>query len=182
MRGLRGGNFCRRRHQLPATAGSLQSRKPSIHLCFQHGTGIAPRVRAAFSGTCRGSAMLLALGAASAALDAIKSLTASKPTSSQPIGFGPAGASWSDDSATPPEGLRAATGHSGGPQISPDNISALLAAQSQSTGFQAGGTTANSALPAATASSAASSTYSAAGQLIQRQSTLLPPPPISINV
>jgi hypothetical protein len=184
MRGSRAGNFCRRRHQLPAAAGSLQSRKPSFHLCFQHGTGIAHRVRAAMSGTCRGSAMLLALGAASAALDAIKSLTASKPTSSQPIGFAPAGASWSDDSTTPSGGSGAATGYSGGPQISPDNIGALLAAQSQSTGFQAGGTSANSALPATTASSAASSTYSAVDQLIQRQSTpaLLPTPPISVNV
>jgi hypothetical protein len=127
--------------------------------------------------------MLLALGAASAALDAIKSLTASRPTSSQPIGFGPAGASWSDDSTTPPGGSTATAGYSGGAQISPDNISALLAAQSQSTGFSASGTGANS-LPLPTASSSsASSTYSAVDQLIQRQSTpaLLPTPPISVN-
>jgi hypothetical protein len=131
-----------------------------------------------------GFAMLLALGAASAAFDAIKSLTAPKPTSSQPVGFGPAGAPWSDDSTAPAGGSAAATGNSGAPQISPDNISALLSAQSQWSGFQAGGTNANSTSPATTVSSAAASTYSAVDQLIPRQSTpaLLPTPPISLTV
>jgi hypothetical protein len=127
--------------------------------------------------------MLLALGAASAALDAIKSLTPSKPTSSQPIGFGPAGASWTDDFTAPPGGATAAPGYSRGPQISSENISTLLAAQSQSTGFGSSGTGANSLSLPTTSSGAASSAYSAVDQSIQRQSTpaLLPTPPISFS-
>jgi hypothetical protein len=74
--------------------------------------------------------MLLAFGAASAALDAIKSLT-SKPSSSQPIGFGPASGEPFDVSA-PPSGGSTVPGFSGGAQISPATLSALLAAQSQS--------------------------------------------------
>jgi len=127
--------------------------------------------------------MLFALGAASAALDAIKSLTSSKPSSSQPIGFGPAPASASDNSTAPSGGSTAVTGFTGGPQISPDTISALLAAQSQSTGVP--GSNANALPPAATtSSSAASSTYSAIDQLVQRQSTSVPLPvaPLSVNV
>ncbi len=86
--------------------------------------------------------MLLALGAASAALDAIKSLTSPKPSSSNPIGFGPIPAGATDNSTTPSEGPTTATGFSGGVKISPDTISALLAAQSQSsTGATAAGAT-----------------------------------------
>ena len=116
--------------------------------------------------------MLFALGAASAALDAIKSLTSSKtstkPSTSQPIGFGPAPASASDNSAVPSGGSTAVTGFPGGPQLSSGTISALLDAQSQSTLVQ--GSNAN-ALPLGptTPSGAASSTYSAIDQLIQRQ-------------
>jgi EF hand len=80
--------------------------------------------------------MLLAFGAASAALDAIKSLT-SKPSSSQPIGFGPASAEPFDVSA-PPSGGSTVPGFSGGAQISPATLSALLAAQSQSSTGTAG--------------------------------------------
>jgi hypothetical protein len=75
--------------------------------------------------------MLLAFGAASAALDAIKSLT-SKPSSSHPIGLGPASGGPFDISAPPSGGSAAVTGFSGGAQISPATLSALLAAQSQS--------------------------------------------------
>jgi hypothetical protein len=127
--------------------------------------------------------MLLALGAASAALDAIKSLTAPKPTSSQPIGFGPAGATWSDDSAAPAGGSTPATTFSSGPQISPDNLGTLLAVQSQTTGFSSDGTGANSLPLPTTPSSTASSAYTATDQIIQRQSSpaLLPTPPISLS-
>jgi Ca2+-binding EF-hand superfamily protein len=75
--------------------------------------------------------MLLAFGAASAALDAIKSLT-SKPSSSQPIGFGSASGSPFDISAPPSGGSTAVSGSSGGAQIAPATLSALLAAQGQS--------------------------------------------------
>lgn len=75
--------------------------------------------------------MLLGFGAASAALDAIKSLTATKPSSSEPIGSAPAGSPF-DIAAPPSGGSTALPGFSGGPKISPDTLSALLAAQSQS--------------------------------------------------
>ncbi|HLX17011.1 MAG TPA: EF-hand domain-containing protein [Bradyrhizobium sp.] len=75
--------------------------------------------------------MLLALGAASAALDAFKSLTAPQSSSSQPIGSGPT-ASPFDISAPPSGGSTAVTGSTGGAQISPATLNALLAAQSQS--------------------------------------------------
>jgi Ca2+-binding EF-hand superfamily protein len=75
--------------------------------------------------------MLLAFGAASATLDAIKSLT-TKPSSSQPIGSGPASGSSFDISAPPSGGSTAVPGFNGGAQISPATLSALLAAQSQS--------------------------------------------------
>jgi hypothetical protein len=86
---------------------------------------------AALCGICRSSAMLLAFSAASAALDAIKSLTSPKPSSSQPIGSGPAGSPF-DISAPPSGGSPAVSGFSGGAQLSPATLSALLAAQSQS--------------------------------------------------
>lgn len=121
--------------------------------------------------------MLFAVGAASAAVNAIKSLTSSKPSPSQPIGFGPAPASASDNS-TPSGGSTAVTGFTGGPQISPDTIGALLDAQSQSTGIQ--GSNADAWPPAAkTSPSAASSTYSAIDQLIQRQQAN--PVPLAVN-
>jgi len=75
--------------------------------------------------------MLLAFGAASAALDAIKSLT-SKPSSSPPIGSGPASGGPFDISAPPSPSSTAVPGFSGDTQISPATLSALLAAQSQS--------------------------------------------------
>ena len=75
--------------------------------------------------------MLLAFGAASAALDAIKSL-ASKPSPSQPTGFGSGSADPFDFPAAPPGGSTAVSGFNGGAQISPATMSALLAAQSQS--------------------------------------------------
>jgi EF-hand domain pair len=86
--------------------------------------------------------MLLAFGAASAALDAIKSLTSSKPSSSQPIGFGPPPGGSFDIASPPSEGSTAVPGFSGGGQISPATLSPLLAAQSQSsTGATAPGAT-----------------------------------------
>jgi hypothetical protein len=128
--------------------------------------------------------MLFALGAASAAVDAIKSLTSSKPSSSQPIGFGPAPASASDNSTAPSGGSTAVSGFTGGPQMSPDTISVLLDAQTQSTGVK--GSNANALPPApTTSSSAASSTYSAIDQLIQRQQANAVPlaiNPFSVNV
>jgi len=135
--------------------------------------------------------MLFALGAASAALSAIKSLTPSKPSSSQPIGFGPKSDPF-DVSAPPSEASTPASGFSGGTQISSDTISALLNAQSQSSknpSVQFG----DSGLPgtdpllpaSSTSSSAASSAYNSIDQLVQRQQANTIPlafNPLSINV
>jgi Tol biopolymer transport system component len=78
--------------------------------------------------------MLLALGAASSALDAIQSLTSPKPSTPPATGF--------DTASTDPFGITStsatsgssapATGGSGFTQIAPATMSALLAAQGQS--------------------------------------------------
>ena len=86
-------------------------------------------------GMYRSFAMLFALGAVSTALDALQSLTSSKSSSSQATGFRQAatnpfditsGITPSASSASTP-----ATGFSGSSQLSPATMSALLAAQSQ---------------------------------------------------
>jgi hypothetical protein len=125
--------------------------------------------------------MLLALGAASAALDAIKSLTTPKPSSSQGTGFGPASIPPTGGPSALPAGTRLVTGFTNGPQISPDNISALLAARSQSTGFNGSG--ANSLLSAPpTYSNAATSAYNAVDQLVQGKAAQIPHPPASLSL
>jgi hypothetical protein len=78
--------------------------------------------------------MLLALGAASSVLDALKSLTSSKSSSPQPTGvsqdstnpFNFSGSPSASGSSTPASGRGASS------PISPETMSALLAAQSQS--------------------------------------------------
>ena len=131
--------------------------------------------------------MLLAFGAASAALNAINSLTSSKPSASQPIGSVAAGSPFeisASSSADNPTGA----GFGAAAQISPDTFSALFAAQSQaSTGLQLGtsGLSSDPLLPAPTTSySAASSSYSATEQLIQGQANAMATTnmPLSINV
>jgi hypothetical protein len=136
--------------------------------------------------------MLLALGAASAALDAFQSLTAPQPSSSQPIGFGPNSDDPFDISAPATEASTPASGFIGGPQISSDTIGALLDAQSQSSTNSpvqfgdSGFSNADPLSPASsTSSSAASSAYNSIDQLIQRQQENAIPPafnPLSINV
>ena len=120
--------------------------------------------------------MLLALGAASAALDAIQSLTPPKrSSSSQGTGFGPASTPPIDGASAP------VTGFTSGPQISPDNINALLSAQSQSTGFN--GSDANLLLSAPpTFSNAATSAYNAIDQLVPGRAAPVPHPPASLSL
>ena len=81
--------------------------------------------------------MLFALGAASSAIDALKALISSKSSSTQPGGPGQGTTGPFDFSAATSAPTSASTnaGFSGsvGPQISPDTMSALLAAQGQST-------------------------------------------------
>ena len=125
--------------------------------------------------------MLLALGAASAALDAIQSLTTPKPSSSQGPGFGPASLPPADTPSALPAGTAPVTGSTNGPQISPDNISALLAAQGQSTGFN--GSDANSLLSAPPAfSNAASSAYNAIDQLVPGRAAPVPHPSAQLSL
>jgi Ca2+-binding EF-hand superfamily protein len=78
------------------------------------------------------SAMLFAVGAASIALDAVKSLTSSVSSSSQSTGFGQANPFEISSSTATSASATEATGFSAGSQISPSTMSALLAAQDQS--------------------------------------------------
>ncbi len=137
MRGGGGGKFCRggincRGHP----AGSRYS-EPSFHWVFHNGTRFADlcfQGEAALCGNSRSSAMLFALGAASAALDTIKSLTSSTSSSAQSSGFSQASADLFglSSGASAPGSTGAVPGFSGGGQISPTTLSALLDAQSQS--------------------------------------------------
>src|SRR4051812_20693996 len=78
--------------------------------------------------------MLPALGAAASALDALQSLTSSKSSSSATTGFGQPTASPFDvaNSFGPSASAGPPSGTSGFAQISPSTMSALLAAQGQS--------------------------------------------------
>jgi hypothetical protein len=78
--------------------------------------------------------MLLALGAATSVLDAFQSLTTSKSSSPQTTGFSQTSTSPFDiaGSAAPSGGSTPASGSNGFSQISPATMSALLAAQGQS--------------------------------------------------
>jgi hypothetical protein len=78
--------------------------------------------------------MLFALGAASSAIDALKALTSSKSSSTQSSGFGRDASGLFDLSpgASASTGAGTNSGFGGGSQISPATMSALLAAQSQS--------------------------------------------------
>jgi Ca2+-binding EF-hand superfamily protein len=74
--------------------------------------------------------MLLALGAASSAIDALKALTSSKPPSPANQDAANLFAFSADASAS--AGSTSGSGSGGGASISPETMSALLAAQSQS--------------------------------------------------
>jgi len=78
--------------------------------------------------------MLPALGAASSLLGALQSLTQTKPSSPPTTGFSQTSSNPFDlsGSATPPANPAPATGFGGSSQLSPVTMSALLAAQSQS--------------------------------------------------
>jgi Ca2+-binding EF-hand superfamily protein len=78
--------------------------------------------------------MLPALGAASSLLDALQSLTQTKSSSPPTTGFSQTSTTPFDPSgsATPPANPAPATGFGGSSQLSPVTMSALLAAQSQS--------------------------------------------------
>src|SRR5882724_6886097 len=85
---------------------------------------------------CWSSAMLFALGAASSAIDALQALTSSKSTAAKSTGVSQANSQansfdfFSSSQASTSAG--SSSGGGGGSQISPETMSALLAAQSQS--------------------------------------------------
>jgi hypothetical protein len=78
--------------------------------------------------------MLFALGAVSSALDALQSLTSSKSSSTQQTGFtqGATNPFAIDSGSSRSSGATSSVNSGNRPQISPETMSALLAAQSQS--------------------------------------------------
>jgi hypothetical protein len=102
--------------------------------------------------------MLLALGAASTALNAVQSLTSSLSSSASSTGFDQGWANPFEVASPAPTTASSvpATGFSAGAQISSATMSELLAAQSQSS------TTTSAPAPA-------TSSYQSLGQLFQRE-------------
>jgi Ca2+-binding EF-hand superfamily protein len=91
--------------------------------------------------------MLLALGAASSALDALQSLTSSNSSSSQSTGFNATNPFDISSSTSTSASPAPASAPGGCPQISPATMSALLAAQGQSsTGTSSASTSQSNAL------------------------------------
>jgi len=117
---------------------------------------------AAPSGVRWSSCMLLALGAASTALNAVQSLTTSLTSSAPSTGFDQSSANPFEVASPAPTSASSvpSTGFSAGAQISPATMNELLAAQSQSS-------TTTTAPTSATAP--ATSSYQSLGQLFQRE-------------
>jgi hypothetical protein len=150
-------------------------------------------LRAALNYAHRSSAMPFAIGAVSVALDAIQSLTSPQPAS-QPFGFGPGLPDASDSPAVPAAVSPTIAGFSNA-QISSDNISALIDAQSQAsanftraldssslTSDSSSSTPDSSADQPNSAFDAASSTYSAINQLVQSTAVPLGFNPFSVSI
>jgi hypothetical protein len=133
--------------------------------------------------------MLPAIGAASAALDAIQSLTSPQPgSSSQASDFFGALSDAGDSSATSSSAQSPISGFSNA-QISSDNLNALFDAQSLSSGNVAGTLDSGSSTSdasdtdssSASAPGAASSAYSAINQLTQSGMIPLAFSPFSVS-
>jgi EF-hand domain pair len=140
-----GGKICRSRHLLPGFAVGDGYEKAGLYWVFYRGTALADEYARAIGRDrrrCWSLAMFLALGAASSAIDALKALTSSKSSSASSTGAGQNAKSPFDLLSS---GSQASVGPasgsgSGGAQISPETMSALLDAQSQSS---SGATTAS---------------------------------------
>jgi hypothetical protein len=129
--------------------------------------------------------MLPAIGAASAALDAIQSLTSPQSASSEPSGgFGPALSDLEDSFSTPSSASNAVSGFNSA-LISSDNFNALIDAQSLTSGDLAGaldsGSSDSSQSPSASASGTASSAYNTVDQLVQSTAVPLGFNPFSLS-
>ncbi len=125
---------------LPGSPDRIGCGKAWFYWVFLHGTALAEkharRCRPPSARPCWSSAMFFALGAASSAIDALKALTSSKSSSAQSTGVSqnaksPFDLMSSSSSASVGSGSGSGSG-GGGSQISPQTMSALLDAQSQS--------------------------------------------------
>jgi uncharacterized protein YkwD len=123
--------------------------------------------------------MLPAIGAASAAFDAIQSLTSPQPSSSQSSGFASILSGAEDSAAILSSG--SAAGGSGTGQTSSGNINALLDAQSLSSADLADALGSGSSSDSSQQSQSASSTYNAINQLTQSAAIPLGLSPVSIS-
>src|SRR6266508_4322470 len=137
------GKICRSGHLLPGFAARRGYGKAWFYWVFHHGMTLAEEHARAYRPRherhCWSSTMFFALGAASSALDALKALTSSK-SSAKATGVSQNSASpfeLSSSNAQAPVVPGSGSG-GGGSQISPQTMSALLDAQSQSS---AGSTT-----------------------------------------
>jgi hypothetical protein len=180
---LRGGKFCRDGINCREREALPEHEISRFYWVFGDGTAFADRVawKLGRSGRLLSEfrSMMFALGAVSSAIGALKSLTSSISPSSKSTGFGQSSAGpfgiASSDSTSASSTSPAAPG--GGSQIASATMSALIAAQSQSsTGTaphvassgdsgDAGGADGSTA----TASGAATSSYNLIEQMIQRQ-------------
>jgi hypothetical protein len=175
--------FAVERHQLPIGSDVPESRKPSYHWIFCHGTALAHQYQRLLSKLAYSEpAMLPAIGAASAALDAIQSLTSPQPgSSSQSADF--FGSFSAGDSSAASSAQSTVSGFSTA-QISSDNLNALFDAQSQSSGNVAGAPdsdSSNSDSSSASAPGTASSAYNAINQLTQSAAIPLAFSPFSVS-
>jgi hypothetical protein len=127
-----GGKICRRGQLLPGLPDRIGCGKAWFYWVFRIGTPLAHRQArnvGRHARRCWSSAMFLALGAASSAIDALKALTSSKSSSAKATGVkSPFDLLSSGSQAS--AGAGPASG--GGSHISPQTMSALLDAQSQS--------------------------------------------------
>src|SRR4051812_47344061 len=126
-----GGKICPSRQLLPAASGASEQGQPLFHWVFQHGTALAEKFSRshALAGV---TLMLLALGAASSAIDALVGLASSKQA--QAAGSnGQAQPNLFAFRADAPTSTASTAGSAsgGGSQISAETMSALLAAQGQ---------------------------------------------------
>jgi Ca2+-binding EF-hand superfamily protein len=123
-----GGSYCR---DGPVRGITKTLMKYGIFAMARRLLRIAPTsVRVAGRGISWSSAMIPLLGAASSAIDALAALTSSKPSPGANRNAENLFAFSGDASA--PAGSAPGSGSGGGSQISPQTMSALLAAQSQS--------------------------------------------------
>src|SRR5690348_12326687 len=132
-----GGNFCPKRQLLPGTVVPACCKDPLFYWVFLlarrllafPARGYVP-LPAAIVGVL---AMMFALGAASSAIDSLFGLISPKQTQATSSGQDqPNLFAFQADAATNSAGTSAGPAAGGGAQISPETMSALLAAQSQS--------------------------------------------------